>query len=98
MLLENNELDIKVQRDQSGRIVRGLRIGDVLYQNQSLILQMHKGELKERPAVGVGITDMLLDNDYPAWRQSIREQLELDRQKVRIIKINKDGIDIDANY
>ncbi len=98
ILLENNDLDIKVQRNQNGRITRGLVLGDVLYQNQALILQMHKGELKERPAVGVGIEDMLMDNDYPAWRQSIREQLEMDGQKVNTVKINRDGIVIDATY
>ena len=32
-----------------------LFVGDVLRQNQALVLSLHKGELKENPSVGVGI-------------------------------------------
>lgn len=75
-----------------------LQIGDILRQNQALILLLHKGELKERPAVGVGISDMLLDNDPIYWRTSIKEQLEMDGQKVDSVKIMLDGIQINATY
>jgi len=57
-----------------------------------------KGELKERPSVGCGISDMLLDNDMLYWRNLIREQLEMDKQKINHIKITKTSIFIDAQY
>lgn len=76
----------------------GLVVSDILRQNQALLLMLHKGELKERPAVGVGISDMLLDNDPIYWRTMIKEQLEMDGQKVGSVKLTKTGIQIEATY
>lgn len=76
----------------------GLALGEITPQNQAIILQLHPGELKENPAVGCGISDMLLDHDPLRWRQLIREQLELDGQIVQEIKITTMGIIIDARY
>lgn len=75
-----------------------LATGDILRQNQVLLLLLHKGELKEHPAVGVGVSDMPLDNDPIYWRTLIREQLEMDGQRVDNIKITSEGIIIDAYY
>ena len=96
--LTNYEPDIKVSRDSSGRILSGLVIGDVLRQNQAIILALHQGELKEWPAVGCGVSDMLLDNDPLYWRTTIREQMEMDGQKVNSVKITNNGIIMDASY
>ena len=80
-------------------VARGtLAIGDILRQNQALLLMLHKGELKERPAAGVGISDMLLDNDPIYWRTQIKEQLEMDGQRVGSVKITRTGIQIEATY
>lgn len=76
----------------------GLVVDDILRQNQALLLMLHKGELKERPAVGVGISDMLLDNDPIYWRTQIKEQLEMDGQRVGSVKITRTGIQIEATY
>lgn len=75
-----------------------LETGDVLTQNQALLLTLHNGELKERPAVGVGISDMLLDNDPIYWRTRIKEQLEMDGQTVRSVQLTMSGIEIEATY
>lgn len=75
-----------------------LMTGDILRQNQALILTLHNGELKERPAVGVGISDMLLDNDPIYWRTRIKEQLEMDGQTVGDVRITLSGIEIEARY
>lgn len=88
----------RVRRDVKGKILSGLQVDDILRQNQALILALHKGELKERPSVGCGISDMLLDNDMLYWRNLIREQLEMDKQKINHIKITKTSIFIDAQY
>ncbi len=87
----NNSYDLDIR---SGSI----RVGDTTYQNQALIIGSHKGEFKEQPAVGVGISDMLLDHNPLAWRQNIREQLEIDGQNVRSVQINKTGVTINAHY
>ena len=89
---------IRVRRDEQGKITSGLQVGDTLRQNQALILALNKGELKERPSVGCGIADMLMDHDPLYWRTLIREQLEMDRQRVNSIRITPKGIEIDATY
>lgn len=98
-LANSYDIDIKVTKDAQGRIVSGLVVGNILAQNQAIILQLHKGELKDNPSVGVGITDMLLDHNPLAWRTAIQEQLERDGQKVDSVKINSaGGIEIVASY
>lgn len=92
------EVVIQPHRGPDRKIISGLVIGDTLHQNQALILHLHKGELKERPMAGCGISDMLLDNDPIYWRTLIREQLEMDRQTVTNIKITTKSIEIDAQY
>lgn len=89
---------IDIKKDSLGLIQRGLTLGDTLNQNQAIILAMHQGELKERPMMGVGISDMLLDNDPIYWRTSIKEQLEMDGQRVGSVKITRTGIQIEATY
>jgi len=89
---------IDIKKDSLGLIQRGLTLGDTLYQNQAIILAMHQGELKERPLMGVGISDMLLDNDPIYWRTMIKEQLEMDGEKVDSVKITRTGIQIEAKY
>ena len=97
-LTANYEPRIRLVRDEEGRIIEGLALGETLPQNQALILTLHQGELKEAPAVGCGISDMLLDHRPLFWRARIREQLEMDGQTVTSIKITTTGIHIDARY
>ena len=89
---------IEIKKDSLGLIQRGLTLGDTLNQNQAIILTMHQGELKEHPMMGVGISDMLLDNDPIYWRTKIKEQLEMDGEKIGSVKITRTGIQIEAKY
>ena len=92
------DLDIKVVHDASGRILSGLVVGDILHQNQALILVFHKGDLKDDVSVGVGIDRMILDNDRLSWSREIREQLEMDGQKVEEVAVSDTAIKIKARY
>jgi len=86
-------------RDSTGKIVQGMTVGSTIQQNTALILICRKGEFKESPALGVGIEDILLDDDYLEWRRRIRMNLEMDEQIVNEIKFNStDNLFIDANY
>lgn len=96
--LQDYDLAVKVEKDNAGKIISGIAIGDTLQQNQALILQMHKGELHEDPSVGVGISDMLLDHDSESWKREIREQMELDGQTVNSVSIEGNDIIIDSTY
>lgn len=96
--LTDYDLDIKVEYGISGKIISGLVIGDILHQNQALILVLHKGDLKSDVSVGVGIDRMLLDNERLTWTREIREQLEMDGQKVEDVRITGKQIIIKAAY
>jgi len=48
--------------------------------------------------VGVGIDRMLLDNERLSWTREIREQLEMDGQKVEDVRITDKQIIIKAAY
>lgn len=93
------DLKIKVKRDTDGKILNGLTVGNILNQNQGLILIAHPGENKFNPNLGVGITNVLLSQDYLGYRHKIRQQFSLDG--LNVIKLdlyNNKPLLIDANY
>lgn len=92
------DLAVEVSRNASGKISGGLVLGDILAQNQALILVLHKGDLKSDVSVGVGIDRMLLDNERLTWTREIREQLEMDGQTVESVEITDKEIKISASY
>jgi hypothetical protein len=99
LINDGYELKIAAERDITGKIIKGAVIGNSLYQNTGLILICRKGEFKQIPALGVGIEDMLLDNDYLEWRRKIRINLELDDQTIRSVEFSgPDNLTIDAEY
>ena len=92
-------IGILIDSDYQPLISSGeLQLGEITPQNQAIIIQSYKGELKENPALGVGISDMLLDNDPLYWRVRIREALELDGEVVESIKITSSEVQINAHY
>jgi hypothetical protein len=100
---ETDDLDIKVTRDNQGRITGGLVVGDVSAQNQAIIIYMQPGEMKEAPHVGVGISSMLLSEETLLYKHKIREQLEVDGFRVNHLDIergqdNKLNIQLNAVY
>ena len=65
-----------------------LTIGDTLYQNQYIILQAQKGDLKEYPLMGVGIEDITNDDDLAEWKRRIRDEMKKDGLTVTKTEIN----------
>lgn len=98
IVLQDYDIAVNIAKDNEGKIASGWVLGDVLHQNQAILLSMHQGDLKEIPSRGVGISDMLLDDDPLQWRLRIREQLEMDGQTVESITINSHSIDIQSAY
>lgn len=99
ILNSNYDVQVKPVRGASGKIESGLIIGNTLYQNQGMILILHPGEITEVPQLGVGIEDMLMDNDYLAWKRMIRMNMEMDGQVVDNISFSKNKkLQIDAHY
>jgi hypothetical protein len=92
------DLDIKVIFDAQGKITSGLVIGDVLCQNQAMLLLAHKGEIKEYPRMGVGLGDIVNDNDILGWKNEIAEQIEFDGQRISKLELDETGLTLEANY
>ncbi len=95
ILLTNDfELDISTIRDAGGLIVSGLQIGNVTLQNQKLIINASKGEIKEDPLMGVGLNAFIDSEDSNALMREIRSQLHRDGQKLISVSIKDKTIEI----
>lgn len=89
----------RTSRNEKGEIISGLVIGNSLYQNQFIILKSYKGELKEYPVLGVGLSDITNDNDIAGWNSEIKRQLEKDGMTVAAITFDKNmNLEINAGY
>jgi hypothetical protein len=98
LINENNDLDIQVKRDEKNMIVRGLVVGDSTLQNQKLLLMCNKGEIKEYPTLGVGITNYLESHDGNELAREIRKQFSADGMRINRINIDIPHLEIDAEY
>lgn len=94
------DLLVAAQRDATGMIAQGLEIGTTTFQNQALILQAFKGEFKEYPTLGVGISDILGDDEMTGWKREIALQLKTDGMKVKTVDLDlkNNKLTIDAEY
>jgi hypothetical protein len=92
------DLNIHVRRDANGKIISGLTIGDVTFQNQAMILKAQKGEFKENPTVGVGLENIVNDHDFRLWKKEVAEQIEADGQQIDRLVINATEFILDAKY
>lgn len=99
MLIDSGgDLSVRPQKEKDG--LKGIQIGNTAWQNQYILLRAHKGELKEYPVLGVGISDITNDNDAAEWNRTIREQLEKDGFSVKKVSFEKDtmNLKIEAEY
>jgi len=95
---KTSDLKIVVKRNASGTITSGVIVGNTTTQNQFVLLQAHTGELKNAPTTGVGISDMLLDNNSLCWKTKIRETLEDEGLKIKSLEFINNKINVDAHY
>lgn len=74
-------------------------LGDTDQQNQKLIVIANKGEWKEFPEVGVGIQEMLSDDDPTDVLIETKRQLEYDGMQIDDVSLTQDGkLIIDGKY
>lgn len=87
----NDPIDAKivVLRGNDGLITQGLIVGQVLNQNQAMILIANPAEFHFNPTIGVAIDQLILDNDYLRFRHRIREHLIKDGIKVNSLQLQK---------
>lgn len=96
-ITDDYELEVDVVKDSDGKIEQGLVVGRTTEQNQAMIL-CHKGENKEYYQLGVGIEDMLNDNEIDKWKRAITHQLSQDGMKVKELDVKEDMIKLEAEY
>lgn len=77
---------------------RDIAIGDVTFQNQALVLGANKGDFKEYPLLGVGLTDILSDHEMKGWKREIREQLQAEGFSINQLKLTTTELTLDATY
>ncbi|WP_281683420.1 oxidase [Zunongwangia profunda] len=92
--------DILLDQDGDLIIENGdFKIGYSDNQHQEHILKAEKGEYKEFPEVGVGISQMLSDDRYDEMMIEMKKQLQYDGMKIKTIRFEQDGqLIIDGKY
>ena len=98
LLDKNMELVINPLRDSSGLITAGFIVGDVTFQNQTMLINSTKGEIKEDPLAGVGASNFVESADSASFSREIRSQLNRDGQNVKSISVNIPAVRVEANY
>ena len=97
--VQNIDLKINVIRDGGGLITSGLVVGNVLRQNQAIIIIANPGEFPFSPTLGVAIDELLLDNDYLRMRHRMRDHLSKDGMKVKTLEFSeKKQMQLEAYY
>lgn len=97
-ILINDDYELIVSDNRKGGMLTGLPIGKTTPQNSAVILAHQPGGLKEDITLGVGIENILMDNDLAVWRRRIRLALEQDGQQVQTVNIGESNIEINAKY
>ena len=92
------DLAFDLKHDKDGKITQGISLAETTAQNQTLILVANKGDFKEHPLLGVGISGIVNDNDYGFWERQITEQLEADGQQIDKLEITSKGLTLEAEY
>lgn len=92
--------DLKLDTNGDLDIVDGdFVIGFSDNQHQEHILLANKGEFKEFPEIGVGIVQMLNDDDYTDLLIEAKKNLQYDGMEINNIKFENGGkLNIDGKY
>lgn len=83
-----------IQIDSSGdlSVVGGhLAMGDTMAQNEYILLMAQRGDIKEYPAMGAGIADMVGSNSRAEWQRKVRDALLDDGMDVKSLVFDAEG-------
>ena len=75
-----------------------LAVEENLKQAQQLLLGTNKGEWKQHPTMGVGVTNYLETAAAGQLSREIREQFSRDGMKVSSVKINGTTLEVAAEW
>ena len=90
---------IRLIQDDSGAVDIELdggtmATGETQFQEEYLVLASQKGEWKEHPLVGVGVADMVGDEDLRYWTREIMENLARVGIKIKGVSLNNGQLEI----
>lgn len=68
--------------------------GETQYQEEYLVLASQRGEWKENPLVGVGLADMVGDEDLRYWKREITENMARVGIKIKGVSLKNGQIEI----
>lgn len=68
--------------------------GETLYQEEYLVLASQRGEWKENPLVGVGLADMVGDEDLRYWKREITENMARVGIKIKGVSLKNGQIEV----
>lgn len=83
----NNAVDLELEGGH-------LAVGNTLYQEEYLVLFTQRGEWKENPLVGVGVSDMAGDEDLRYWKREIAENLARVGIKIKGVSLKNGQLEI----
>lgn len=91
-----------IQIGQNGDLsvsASGALLGDTMAQNEYIILMSQKGDIKERPLMGAGISDMVGSHETASMKRQIRDALKEDGMTVSAIDMDGGTIKrLEASY
>lgn len=72
--------------------------GECLKQSQMLLLVTNKGEWKQNPMTGVGVSNYLENVSAGTLQREIRSQFSMDGMQVSSISINGSTLNVEAKW
>lgn len=88
------DLDNSVVFGDDGRIA----MGDITEQNQRLLLSINKGEIKEAPLKGVGVSNFIEEGNPQRLIAEIRGEFRREGLTIEKLQIKGNNIEISAHY
>lgn len=90
---------IRLKQTTEGRIdidltAGSITVGDTSMQEEALVLLTQRGEWKEYPLIGVGLADMVGDEDVRYWKREITENLARVGIRIKGVIIKNEQIEI----
>lgn len=90
---------ILLKQTSDGRIdldltAGAITTGDTSIQEEALVLMTQRGEWKEYPLIGVGLADMVGDEDVRYWKREITENLARVGIRIKGVIIKNGQIEI----
>lgn len=91
-ILLNDDYDLLTTNDGD------LSVGESTLQNQMLLLMCNKGELKQYPDRGVGVSNYIETENNGSLSREIHSEFVRDGMKIISIKVNLPNINVEAEY